>query len=45
MDELLCVNSEYYRPFPELDEWLRRRMRCCYWKQWRWPLTKINHLV
>jgi RNA-directed DNA polymerase len=20
-------------------------MRCCYWKQWRWPRTKINHLV
>lgn len=37
--------SEYYRPIPELDEWLRRRLRCCYWKQWRWPRTKINHLV
>jgi RNA-directed DNA polymerase len=37
--------SEYYRPIPELDEWLRRRMRCCYWKQWRWPRTKISHLV
>jgi RNA-directed DNA polymerase len=37
--------SEYYRPVPELDEWLRRRMRCCYWKQWRWPRTKIRHLM
>ena len=37
--------SEYYRPIPELDEWLRWRMRCCYWKQWRWPRTKIRHLV
>lgn len=37
--------SEYYRPIPELDEWLRRRMRCCYWKQWRWPRTKIGHLM
>jgi RNA-directed DNA polymerase len=37
--------SEYYRPIPELDEWLRRRLRCCYWKQWRWPRTKISHLV
>jgi hypothetical protein len=27
--------SEYYRPIPELDEWLRRRVRMCYWKQWR----------
>jgi RNA-directed DNA polymerase len=24
--------SEYYRPIPELDEWLRRRLRCCYWR-------------
>jgi RNA-directed DNA polymerase len=37
--------SEYYRPIPELDEWLRRRLRTCYWKQWRWPRTKISHLV
>ena len=22
--------SEYYRPIPELDEWLRRRVRMCY---------------
>jgi len=37
--------SEYYRPVPELDEWLRRRIRMCYWKQWRWPRTKISHLL
>lgn len=37
--------SEYYRPIPELDEWLRRRIRMCYWKQWRWPRTKISHLL
>lgn len=37
--------SEYYRPIPELDEWLRRRLRTCYWKQWRWTRTKIRHLV
>ena len=37
--------SEYYRPIPELDEWIRRRIRMCYWKQWRWPRTKINHLL
>ena len=40
-----CALSEYYRPIPKLDEWLRRRLRCCYWKQWRWPRTKIKHLV
>ena len=37
--------SEYYRPIPELDEWLRRRLRTCYWKQWRWARTKIRNLV
>lgn len=37
--------SEYYRPIPELDEWLRRRIRTCYWKQWRYARTKIKHLI
>ena len=25
--------SEYYRPIPEIDHWLRRRLRMCYFKQ------------
>lgn len=37
--------SDYYRPVPELDEWLRRRVRMCYWKQWRWCRTKVSHLL
>jgi RNA-directed DNA polymerase len=37
--------SEYYRPIPEIDSWLRRRMRMCYWKQWRRPRTKIRNLL
>lgn len=37
--------SEYYRPIPELDEWLHRRVRMCYWKQWCHPRTKIGHLL
>ena len=37
--------SQYYRPVPELDEWIRRRIRLCYWKQWRWARTKIKHLL
>ena len=28
--------SQYYRPVPLLDDWIRRRARMCYWKQWRW---------
>ena len=37
--------SEYYRPVPELDNWIRRRIRMCYWKQWRWARTKIRNLL
>jgi RNA-directed DNA polymerase len=37
--------SEYYRPLPEIDHWLRRRVRMCYWKQWRWCRTKIRNLL
>jgi len=37
--------SEYYRPIPGLDEWLRRRIRMCYWKQWRHTRTKVRNLL
>jgi RNA-directed DNA polymerase len=33
------------RPIPELDSWLRRRMRMGYWKQWRRPRTRIGNLL
>ena len=36
--------SEYYRPIPEIDHWLRRRLRMCYWKRWRYARTKIRNL-
>nr|WP_242631685.1 group II intron reverse transcriptase/maturase [Sedimentibacter sp. zth1] len=28
----------------KLDEWLRRRIRMCYWKQWKKISTKFNNL-
>jgi len=37
--------SEYYREIPEIDGWIRRRIRLCYWKQWRWCRTKIRELL
>ena len=37
--------SEYYRPLPTLDEWIRRRVRMCYWKQWRRARTRIQNLL
>jgi RNA-directed DNA polymerase len=36
--------SQYYRPIPELDEWLRRRVRMCYWKRRPWARTKVRNL-
>lgn len=32
-------------PFQQLDEWLRRRLRMCLWKQWKKPKTKIKRLI
>jgi RNA-directed DNA polymerase len=37
--------SDYYRPIPEIDHWLRRRLRMCYWKQWRYVRTKVRNLL
>jgi RNA-directed DNA polymerase len=37
--------SEYYRPLPRLDEWIRRRIRMCYLKQWCKPRTRIRNLI
>ena len=37
--------SEYYRPIPVIDEWLRRRIRMCHWKQWRYVRTKVRNLL
>ena len=37
--------SEYYSPIPGLDSWLRRRMRMCFWKQWKRPRRRITELL
>jgi len=29
----------------ELDGWIRRRLRMCYWKQWRRPRRRIRELI
>jgi hypothetical protein len=31
--------------FTRLDGWIRRRIRCCYWKQWKRPKTRRRHLI
>ena len=37
--------SQYYTPIEKLEGWLRRRIRMCYWKQWRRPRTRITNLL
>lgn len=37
--------SQYYKPIPILDEWLRRRIRMCYLKQWRFKRTRMNRFI
>ena len=37
--------SHTYRQVLELDQWLRRRVRCCYWKQWQRPRTRRRQLI
>ena len=34
-----------FRPIPLLDQWIRRRIRCCFLKQWRKPKTRFKNLV
>lgn len=36
--------SQFYRPIQDIDNWIRRRIRMCYWKMWRKPRTKIRNL-
>ncbi len=31
-------------PFARLDEWVRRRLRMCLWKQWKRPNTRFREL-
>jgi RNA-directed DNA polymerase len=31
--------------YTDLDKWLRRRIRACYWQQWRKPKTRVSNLL
>ena len=37
--------SEYYKPIPGIDKWLRRRIRMCYLKRWRKPRKRVRELT
>lgn len=36
---------QFYRPIHNIDDWIRRRIRMCYWKQWRYPGTRVRKLM
>ncbi|MFO0942579.1 MAG: group II intron maturase-specific domain-containing protein [Pirellulales bacterium] len=31
--------------YEDLDKWIRRRVRACFWRQWRQPRTRIRNLL
>jgi RNA-directed DNA polymerase len=37
--------SQAYREIPEMDQWLRRRVRMYYWKQWKRARNRRRQLV
>ena len=37
--------SRSYAELVELDGCLRRRVRLCYWRQWKRPRTRRRHLL
>ena len=37
--------SKYWIPIEPLDQWIRRRLRMCLWKQWRFVRTKVRELI
>lgn len=34
-----------YQQCVDLDCWIKRRVRMCYWRQWRKPRTKVRNLM
>jgi RNA-directed DNA polymerase len=37
--------AEVRKPFEELDKWIRRRLRCIRWRQWKRPYTRARNLM
>ncbi|MCK1794432.1 group II intron reverse transcriptase/maturase, partial [Pseudomonas violetae] len=37
--------SQSKRPLEELDGWMRRKLRCVIWRQWKQPSTRARNLM
>ncbi len=38
-------HSHSYAELFKLDQWIRRRVRLCYWKDWQRPRTRRQRLM
>ncbi|WP_414884729.1 group II intron maturase-specific domain-containing protein, partial [Pseudomonas sp. IT-P171] len=37
--------SQSKRPLEELDGWVRHKLRCVIWRQWKRPSTRARNLI
>ena len=37
--------SRTYKVILEMDHWIRRRLRCCFWKEWKTIRNRIRNLL
>jgi RNA-directed DNA polymerase len=37
--------SEVKKTFEDLDQWLRRKLRAIYWRQWKRPARRVRELI
>ena len=37
--------AEVRNTFEELDQWIRRKLRCILWRQWKRPWTRARELI
>ncbi|PTU00879.1 group II intron reverse transcriptase/maturase [Pseudomonas sp. HMWF031] len=37
--------SQSKRPLEEIDGWVRRKLRCLFWRQWKQPSTRARNLM
>lgn len=37
--------ADGYQRCVDIDQWIRRRVRMAYWRQWRKPRTKVRNLM
>lgn len=42
-NDFLIANG--YQLCVDLDQWIRRRIRMCYWRQWHKPRTRVRNLL